>query len=70
MGRADASGSIAVGKLADVVLVDANPLQSIDATRRIDAVILRGEVYMRDELDAMLREAAAGVAAQRDRSAN
>jgi imidazolonepropionase-like amidohydrolase len=64
MQRADVSGSIAVGKVADVVLLDANPLQSIDATRRIDAVILRGRLYSRDELDRMLRDAAERVAAQ------
>ena len=64
MERADVSGSIAVGKLADVVLLDANPLQSIDATRRIDTVILRGEIYTRAELDAMLRDVAGRVAAQ------
>jgi imidazolonepropionase-like amidohydrolase len=64
MGRADVSGSIAVGKLADVALLDENPLQSIDATRRIHSVILKGRLYRRDELDEMLRDVEKRVAAQ------
>jgi imidazolonepropionase-like amidohydrolase len=35
-------GSVEEGKLADLVLLDANPLDDISNTRRIDAVIARG----------------------------
>lgn len=42
LGIADESGTIAVGKRADLVLLDADPLQNIANTRRIHAVLLGG----------------------------
>ena len=42
LGSADESGTIAVGKRADLVLLDADPLQNIANTRRIHAVLLGG----------------------------
>jgi imidazolonepropionase-like amidohydrolase len=53
-------GEIAVGQAADLVLLDGNPLESIDNTRRIVGVIVRGQWFDRAALDAML----AGVAAR------
>jgi imidazolonepropionase-like amidohydrolase len=41
-GRADVSGAIKVGLTADLVLLDADPLQDIRNTERINTVILRG----------------------------
>ena len=40
----DQLGSIAAGKLADIVLLTANPLEDIRATRRIELVIRGGRV--------------------------
>lgn len=48
------SGSIAVGKRADLVLLSANPLTDIDNTRKIRAVWLAGRLYNRDGLDDLL----------------
>jgi len=62
-GMLDRYGGIAAGKAADMVLLDANPLQDITATRRIDTVLLRGQVYDRKALDAMLEQTRAKVAA-------
>jgi imidazolonepropionase-like amidohydrolase len=62
-GMLDRYGGIAVGKAADMVLLDANPLQDINATRRIDTVLLRGQVYDRKALDALLEQTRAKVAA-------
>jgi hypothetical protein len=49
-------GTVEPGKRADLVLLDANPLEDIAHTRRIRAVVLGGRVLDRDRLDAMLRE--------------
>lgn len=47
-------GSIEVGRDADLVLLDANPLQDISNTRRIHGVMLRGTWYSRSTLDKRL----------------
>lgn len=48
------SGEVAVGKVADLVLLARNPLDDIDATREIAAVVLKGRYLDRAALDAML----------------
>ena len=50
----DSLGTIAVGKLADLVLLDADPLADIRNTHRIAAVLTRGRVYDRRDLDRVL----------------
>lgn len=47
------AGSVALGKRADLVLLDADPLADIGATRRIAAVLLNGHIYDRDKLRAL-----------------
>jgi len=44
------AGTIAVGKSADFIVVDANPLDDITNTRRIAAVYLRGAAVDRDAI--------------------
>jgi imidazolonepropionase-like amidohydrolase len=61
--KLDRYGAIAKDKAADMVLLDRNPLEDIEATRTIRAVILRGTVHDRAALDAMLSRARAQVAA-------
>jgi imidazolonepropionase-like amidohydrolase len=56
MGRLDDLGTVAQGKLADLVLLDANPLDNIANTRRIRAVVLAGRYFDRTDLDRMLRD--------------
>jgi len=51
----DRLGTVATGKLADIVLLDANPLDDIRNTRRIFAVVRNGRVFSRADLDALLR---------------
>ena len=50
----DTRGTIAPNKIADLVLLDANPLTDIHNTQKIRAVILRGWLFDRITLDAML----------------
>ena len=47
-------GTIEQGKIADLVLLDANPLDEIGNTKKIDAVVYGGKPYTRDQLDEML----------------
>jgi len=56
-GLSDASGQIAVGEPADLVLLGANPFDDIHAVRQLDGVALRGRWLDADELTA-LREVA------------
>jgi amidohydrolase family protein len=51
---ANTLGTVEPGKLADLVLLDANPLEDIRNTRRIRAVIADGRLYRRAELDGLL----------------
>jgi imidazolonepropionase-like amidohydrolase len=47
-------GTVEKGKLADLVLLDANPLEDIRNTRRIAAVVANGRGYSREDLDHLL----------------
>ena len=45
LGRTDTYGTIQVGRVADLVLLDMNPLEDISHTRKIHAVVLGGILY-------------------------
>jgi adenine deaminase len=66
MGQLNQRGTIEVGKIADLVLLDKDPLINIRNTRSIRAVVLNGKLYSRSDLDAML--ARARVLASRQKS--
>jgi len=51
---ADSLGTIEPGKLADLVLLDANPLEDIRNTQKIRAVVADGRLYRRADLDQLL----------------
>jgi imidazolonepropionase-like amidohydrolase len=47
-------GTVAPGKLADLLVLGANPLHDIRNGTRIETVVINGRVYARAELDAIL----------------
>jgi amidohydrolase family protein len=51
---ADSLGTVAPGRVADLVLLDADPLVDIGNTRRIHAVVANGRLLDRAALDRML----------------
>ena len=55
MNATDRYGSIASGKIADLVLLDADPLQDIRNTTKIRAVFLAGRLFDRAGLDHLLK---------------
>jgi len=55
MDRLADLGTVEKGKLADLVLLDANPLDDIANTRKIRAVVLAGRYLDRPALDRMLK---------------
>ena len=59
LGRGDEMGTVAVGKRADLLLVDANPLADIANARKIAGVVASGRWLPRVEIDRMLSELAA-----------
>ena len=58
---ADSLGTIAAGKVADLVLLDADPLTDIWNTTKIRAVVANGRYFDRKALDGLLQEAEAAV---------
>ncbi len=54
LGVSKDRGTIEVGKRADLLLLEANPLDTITNTRRIRAVIVNGRVLTSAELDARM----------------
>ncbi len=64
LGMEDRLGTIEKGKLADLVLLDANPLDEIRNTQKIAGVIANGRYLSRAELDKILRDVEAAASAK------
>lgn len=56
LGATDSLGTVAPGRLADLVLLEANPLEDIRHVARVAVVIADGRVYDRARRDALLAE--------------
>ncbi|HJZ68336.1 MAG TPA: amidohydrolase family protein [Blastocatellia bacterium] len=64
LGVDKSTGTIEVGKIADLVVLNANPLEDINNTRKINAVIFQGKMYDRAALNRMLGLVAASADAK------
>ena len=62
------SGSVEVGKCADLLLLAADPLRKIENLRRIHAVVLDGRLLRRADLSALLTDATDKEAISRTRA--
>jgi imidazolonepropionase-like amidohydrolase len=54
LGEGETQGTVEPGKAADLVLLDANPLEDIHNTQKIRALVVRGKLLDRAALDALL----------------
>ncbi|MEO7962567.1 MAG: amidohydrolase family protein, partial [Gemmatimonadaceae bacterium] len=54
LGEEQLWGTVAVGRRADLVLLDTNPLTDVSAARRVHAVVVSGRLLRRADLDARL----------------
>jgi hypothetical protein len=62
LGKAGELGTVEKGKYADLVVLDADPLKSIDNTKKIRAVLVRGQLLRRNRLDELLAKVEASCA--------
>jgi Amidohydrolase family len=56
LGLLDSLGTVEQGKIADLVLLEANPLDDIGNTQRINAVIVSGRYLPKEQLQGMLND--------------
>jgi len=56
LGRLDSFGTIERGKIANLVLLDANPLEDISNVQEINAVVFGGKLISKSSFEAMRRQ--------------
>jgi hypothetical protein len=56
LGKDKDLGTVEKGKIADLVLLDASPLEDIGNSRKIDAVVVGGKLHPKAELQKMLAD--------------
>ena len=59
MGVSQKQGTVEVSKNADLLLLDANPLDDIHNTEKIRALVIHGKLLDRTQLDEQLKKAVA-----------
>jgi imidazolonepropionase-like amidohydrolase len=57
LGKTADFGTIEAGRAADLVMLDGNPVDRIENTQGIAAVVLNGKIYRRPELNRLLTNA-------------
>ena len=58
LGKKDKSGSVEKGKLADLVILNTDPMLNIQNLRSFEAVIVNGKLYDRLALNTELEQVA------------
>ena len=56
LGKEKDLGTVEKGKIADLVLLEASPLENIGNSRKIDAVVVNGRLFPKAELQKMLAD--------------
>jgi imidazolonepropionase-like amidohydrolase len=64
LGREASLGSVEPGKVADLVVLSANPLEDIRNTRKISIVVANGQFFDRAALDQILMQVEAAAKRQ------
>jgi len=64
LNATDSLGTVSVNKIADLVILNKNPLEDIENTINISAVISNGKYLDRKQLDTMLKEAEESIKAE------
>ena len=54
LGREDTQGTIEVGKRADLILLEANPLVDIRNVAHIENVVVRGKLVTKEDIDKIV----------------
>jgi hypothetical protein len=65
LGRQKDMGTVEPGKIADLVILDADPIANIESTKRIAGVLVGGRYLNRQRLNQLLTEAGALAATKR-----
>lgn len=65
LGQERTLGTVEAGKLADLVILNANPLEHITNVAAIEAVVSRGQIFDRSALDALLNRLETAAAKER-----
>jgi hypothetical protein len=66
MVKLDRYGVVAPAHVADLVLLEANPLEDIRNLRRIEGVVMRGHYFSRPDLNRMLSQALEQIEGQKN----
>ena len=61
LGVSDEIGTIEDGKIANLVILDADPIENISNTKRINKVVYEGELFSQEELGNMIRSNSEGM---------
>lgn len=56
LGKEKDLGTLEKGKIADLVLLEASPLENIGNSRKIDAVVVNGRLFPKADLQKMLAD--------------